>query len=116
MLFHSEGAEVFKGTEFHMFSWSSALVHKGDVLDHKIFICCIEESLLVAGKMIEELIRYFSWNHDIMHGGCYPIKDHRASIVGLGMASYVCVYVGYFRHTFEIGFGIMCIELAMAAN
>jgi len=75
ILFHSDGAEVFKGTEFHMFSWSSALVHKGDVLDRKFLIWCIEESLFVPGKTIEELIRYFSWNNDIMHGGCYPITD-----------------------------------------
>ena len=46
ILFHSDGAEVFKGTEFHMFSRSSALVHKGDVLDHNLF------DLLRRGELV----------------------------------------------------------------
>ena len=36
-VWHSDGAEIFSGTEFHIFSWSSALSFNGNVIDEK---CC----------------------------------------------------------------------------
>ena len=74
--YHSDGVEVYDGTEFHVFSWSSLLANKGDILDHKLLVCCIEENLLVKDKTFAELIFFFHWNNVVLESGEHPSADH----------------------------------------
>ncbi len=78
----SDGPEIFDGTEFHIFSWSSALSYQGDVLSSKMLICCIEEDLLTT-KAIDELIHFLKWNIDVMESGVHPTFDHNGQSLTL---------------------------------
>ena len=72
---HGDGVEVFDGTEFHVFSWSSALAYAGDALDEKMLIVCIEEARVVESTM-SAIIAYFAWNDKVLLSGRHPSCDH----------------------------------------
>eukprot|EP00969_Alexandrium_andersonii_P165484 7312899-Alexandrium_andersonii.AAC.1 len=50
VVWQSDGAEIFKGAEFHVCSWASALSYDvTNVLDQKFLCCAVEEARLVDG-------------------------------------------------------------------
>lgn len=76
VLFHVDGAEVYRNVEYHIWSWGSALTDAGDVLDRKLPIVMIpEESIkdpdarVSAHRTICEVI---AWSMQCAATGKYP--------------------------------------------
>ena len=90
--YHSDGVEVYDGTEFHVFSWSSLLANKGDILDHKLLVCCIEENLLVKDKTFAELI--FSFTGTMLFWRAVNIRARITWVRRLNLALVVHVLQG----------------------
>ena len=75
-IWHSDGAQVFDGTEFHVFSTSSAVSHGvGDILDQKLLVCIIETARLVK-ESFEDIEWFLTWDNFVQEGRVHPEEDH----------------------------------------
>ena len=73
---HSDGGDVYKDTEYSIYSWTSSLVHDVDTLDSKFLVCLVEQSRKVPGVTDAELVRFIAWNLRVMGSGLHPSRDH----------------------------------------
>ena len=73
---HADGVECYNSTEFHILSWSSCLCHSGKVDDERHLICATDEARMVPGRTYDEIVKFMTWNFDVLASGMYPACDH----------------------------------------
>ena len=73
----SSGVETFNNVEYHIFSWSSALISgQAEIEDHKHLICAVDEVKMVDTVTLEELADFLEWNLSVMESGRHPFLNH----------------------------------------
>ena len=70
--FHVDGVEVFRGTEYSVWSWSSSLVHGIHSYDMQFPLCVIATASIVPGTTDKQIIDYIAWNFDVLESGLFP--------------------------------------------
>lgn len=75
---HSDGVETFNDVEYHVFSFSSILTHKGlgDELDKIFLVACIDESRMVPDITHSQIVRFIKWSIAALSSGLFPEVDH----------------------------------------
>ena len=76
MDFHSDGVEVYTGTEFLVFSWSSAVVSDITSYDLQMPIMIIEKQKYIPGVTDVQLVNFIKWNIDVLENGNHPGLSH----------------------------------------
>jgi hypothetical protein len=75
---HVDGLEIFKNTEFVVFSISSALNHSGNLFDTKFQIMKIPHYMMASPDIRRGVMHtaaaYFSWNFSILLSGDAPTE------------------------------------------
>ena len=73
----SAGVETFNNVEYHIFSWSSALISgQAEIEDHKHLICAVDEVKMVDTVTLKELADFMEWNLSVMESGRHPFLNH----------------------------------------
>ena len=99
----SAGVETFNNVEYHICSWSSALISgQAEIEDHKHLICAVDEVKMVDTVTLEELADFMEWNLSVMESGRHPFLNHlgqeldgpRAQLAGQPAAGGVVVAIG----------------------
>ena len=75
---HSDGVETYRDTEYHCFSWSSALSFggRGDTFDRIVLILLLVESCMISGVTFDQVIAFITWSFAAMSAGIHPFRDH----------------------------------------
>eukprot|EP00959_Pyramimonas_sp_CCMP1952_P469666 9495341-Pyramimonas_sp.AAC.1 len=76
MDFHSDGVEIYSGTEFLVFSWSSAMVCDITSYDLQMPILIIEKQKYIPGVTDVQIVNFIKWNIDVLESGNHPSLNH----------------------------------------
>lgn len=76
LIFHIDGAEVYKNCEFHVWSWRSAFAAHDDVMDTQQYLLSVPHQLMrdksVRDRVHDQVAKYIAWNLEIMQRGIAP--------------------------------------------
>ena len=76
LMFHVDGAEVFRNSEFHVFSWRSAFASHDEVLDTQLYMMSIPQSVMrqkrVRARIHTAAAKYIAWNMRFLESGTGP--------------------------------------------
>ena len=76
LIFHVDGAEVYRNSEYHVFSWRSAFASHDEVLDTQLYMMAVPESVMHRKQVKQRIHRvaaeYIAWNIRILQTGIGP--------------------------------------------
>lgn len=76
-MIHSDGGDIYRNTEYSIWSWASVLCDEINTFDTRFLIACVDEEQKVKDVTDAELVRYVLWNIEVMQSGVHPTHDHR---------------------------------------
>jgi hypothetical protein len=75
LIFHVDGAEVYKNAEFYIYSWSTPFAD-GDVIDSKHLICLIPYEIMrddkIRANILRRVAKAIAWSCDAASKGKFP--------------------------------------------
>ena len=75
---HTDGGEVFNGTEYSMWTWGSVLTHGISSWDCKLLICIVPEAVKTH-ETVAEIVEFLGWNFKVLESGRHPHCDHHGA-------------------------------------